>query len=192
MSTEPNPSGASGFTGRIADWWDRKPVVGAVAVIAAVGGTVAALASGGPGQGECDTTPLRHVYKPSRLKVLERCARVTGTVVTARHEHDGDWHVNMRIDQPGWTNPANDRGQHGLTVVEFTPLDPRPPRFRAGMRLSVLVTKVADQQHKRRTEDAGWIEGHPVFAVADITPAAEVTRPAPLGPKVEEGEEGEG
>ncbi|MBA3688460.1 MAG: hypothetical protein H0W81_06500 [Chloroflexi bacterium] len=156
-------SGCSGLAGRVADAWDRLPVKGWVLAATVAGGTAVALASGGPGKGACEKTPLIHVYHPARFIVIEKCAEVTGTVVTVRREHDGDRHVNMKMDEPGWTNAANDRGQHGDTVVEFVPLGPKLPVMRPGTRLRLTGTKVYDQQHKLRVEQFGWIEMHPVF-----------------------------
>lgn len=160
--------------------WDRLPVKGLVALAAAVGGFVAAFAQGGLAHGDCQRTPLIHVYRPQRFQLVERCADVTGTVVAWRHEHDGDVHVNMRVDDSGWVNDANARGQHGLTVVEFVPLMPRPDHFSSGQRLRLRVTKVTDQQHRCCGETVGWVEGHPVFAFDDVTPRGLYN--APLGP----------
>ena len=146
-------------------WWNAIPVQGAIMVFAVgVLGVGLALSNGGLADGDCESRPLAHVYKPSRLKVLATCQDVTGTVVAWRLEHDGDWHVAMTMDDPGWTNRANDRHQHGYTVVEFVPLLDKPPRFYGGQRLRLRTTKVLDNDH------AGWVEGHPVFAWNDVTP----------------------
>lgn len=156
-------SGRSGLVGSVADAWDRLPVRGLVLALTVVGGGAAALVAGGPGKGACEKTPLIHVYNPKRFVVIEKCAEVTGTVITNRREHDGDRHVAMRMDEKGWTNAANVRGQHGYTVVEFVPLGAKHPVMRPGMRLKLTGTKVYDQQHKRVVEKFGWIEMHPVF-----------------------------
>jgi hypothetical protein len=167
-----NPSGASGFTGRVANAWDSVPVKGPMSVAATVLGVTLALVGGGSHGGSCDKVPLRHVYRPSRLLVVEKCVRVTGTVVAYRKEHDGDVHVSMRMDEPGFTNELNDRRQHGFTVVEFTPFDKRP-KFQAGQRLELLGTKVLDLQHGDH-KTTGWLELHPVFSyrVVSELPAA--------------------
>jgi hypothetical protein len=176
-----NPSGVGGLPGRIADWWDRRKVTGLVGGLVVVGGTVAALLHGGPGPGTCDTTPLQHIYRPARLQVVEKCAHVTGTVIAWRHEHDGDYHVSMVMDDPGWVNAVNDRKQHGYTVVEFVPLEPRPA-FRVGQRLELTGTKVLDKQH------GGWIELHPVFSFKEQQPGAAMAPNLPqLAPPTEEG-----
>lgn len=183
-----NPSGQSGLIGTIADAWDRLPVGGPtllggiVAVLVSVGGFIVAFSNGGTSHGRCDTTPLIHVYKPERLKVIGTCQQITVTVAAYRHEHDGDYHVNVRVDGTGWVNALNRARQHGFTVVEFVPIMPRPKRFFVGQRLRLTVTKVLDEQH------GGWIEGHPVFQVQDVTPPGVKSlpnRPA-LAPRTEE------
>lgn len=156
--------------------WDKRPVVGVVAVVAALVGAWGWL-SNQPTTGNDCNQPLRHVYHPQRLHVIATCQHIIFTVVAYRKEHDGDIHVDGNVTEPGWTDPANVRGQHGLTVVEFVPGDPRPAKLYAGQRLALTVTKVYDQQHKRKVEANGWIEGHPVFAAQDITPA-------PIKPKL--------
>lgn len=190
------PSGTSGPFGRLADWFDGLPVGGGtllggvVAILVAVGGTIVALTRGGPDGGDCARTPLQHVYRPSRLRVLKVCAETAGTVVAWRHEHDGDWHVSMRMDGPGWTNRLNVERQHGYTVVEFVPLFPRP-KLRVGMRLHLIGTQVEDLQHGRLVAGAmrGWVELHPVFAFDEITAGtARPNRPG-LAPPTESGSE---
>jgi hypothetical protein len=160
----PNPSGVSGLPGLIADAWDRLPVKGIIAALVVLGGTAVALLNGGPSPGVCDTTPLQHIYRPQRLEIIQKCATVTGTVVAWRHEHDGDYHVSMVMDDAGWINAVNVAKQRGYTVVEFVPLEPKPKTLRAGQRLTLTGTKVLDRQH------GGWIELHPVFSYTEIAP----------------------
>lgn len=170
-------SGRTDLLGKIADRWDRIPVKGPMAVAVTALGAILVTSAGGFKHGSCDSDPLRRVYNPKRLVIVDKCAEVTGTVIAWDHEHDGDYHVNMDMDDDGWTNQANTRGQHGYTVVEFVPGDPRPKKFFRGQRLRLQVTKVYDQQHKRRTEKYGWIEGHPVFKFEDVTPEGTVPTP---------------
>jgi hypothetical protein len=185
-------SGQGGPLGVVADWWDSHPTTGAVGVVSSLLGLV--LASGALLFGDaepgpmCQADPLHAVYKPSRLKVLEPCAKVTGTVMAYRKEHDGDFHVSMVMDAPGWTNSLNNERQHGYTVVEFIPLMPKPDRFKVGQRLSMTGTKVLDLQHgDHRT--TGWIELHPVFGFTELTDPK--TTP-PNVPKLAPATEGEG
>lgn len=160
----PGPSGVGGLLGAIVNWFDRRKITGATAIAVTIIGTGLALSNGGLPDGDCDQDPLRHVYAPKRLQIVEKCADVTGTVMAYRKEHDGDYHIAMRMDDDGWVNDVNVRRQHGFTVVEFVPLTSRPPKFYVGQRLQLRTTKVLDRQH------GGWIEGHPVFAYEDVTP----------------------
>jgi hypothetical protein len=112
--------------------------------------------------GTCEQRPLKGVYKPERLHVIQTCAEVDGWVAAYRLEHDGDYHVSMVMRQPGWTNAANDLRQHGYTVVEFTP-GYKHPNFKVGMHLTLKGTKIYDEQHRPKGADHGWIELHPVF-----------------------------
>jgi hypothetical protein len=197
MTANDGPSGLSGLLGRIVDWFDRLPVGGStiagtiVGFVVLVGSVVVSFLSGGLGNTDCQKDPLQGVYLHQRLRVVDTCQYITGTVVAWRYEHDGDYHVNMRIDESGWTNLFNDQRQHGLTVVEFIPLLPRPKAsFFAGQRLRMLGTKVEDLQHGTIVdgEKHGWIELHPVFEVQDVTPAAVTpgpNRPA-LAPPTED------
>jgi hypothetical protein len=166
-------SGTSGPLGAIADGFDQIPVRGKlmttlVSVIALVAlAATNAHAIHLVGKPDCAKNDgLTDVYSPQRFKVLELCAQATGTVVAYRHEHDGDYHVSMVMDEGGWTNDLNATRQHGYTVVEFVPTLSRP-KFRAGMRLSLTGTKVLDLQHGDH-KTTGWVEMHPVFEWKDI------------------------
>jgi hypothetical protein len=149
------------FPKRIAKWWDAIPVKGwlMTGIVTIIGGILVLTAPSGD---SCSGTPLRHVYDPSRLHVVATCQVIQFQVVAWRLEHDGDVHVNgivQGVPPNSWINAANVRGQHGLTVVEFVPEDPRPERFYVGEVLKLLCTKVRDFGH------AGWYECHPVFKV---------------------------
>jgi hypothetical protein len=164
-------SGQSGPLGAVADWWDSHPTTGAVGAVSSLLGVVLAAGAilGEPEAGpRCQSDPLHAVYKPSRLKILERCAHVSGTVMAYRKEHDGDYHVSMVMDRPGWTNSLNNERQHGYTVVEFVPLMPKPARLKVGQRLKLTGTKVLDLQHGDH-KTTGWVEMHPVFHFAELT-----------------------
>lgn len=142
----------------------------------------------------CQSRPLRNVYRPSRLHVIDRCVTETVTVVSARRERDSDWHVNVIPDHDGLVNDVNQSRQHGYLLVEFVVGDPRPKRFGAGMRLRVTGTLVEDLQHgpaapgcRRRDwpcggRKRGWREIHPVFAVEKIEDPG--VGAAPIAPSI--------
>ena len=100
---------------------------------------------------------LAGVYHPYRLHVLSPCRTVSGTVVTVRHEEDGDVHIDL--DTGGLlTNPVNWSEQGGELVVEFMPRDGgHLPAPTAGDRISLTGAWVLDADH-------GWNELHPVWS----------------------------
>lgn len=77
----------------------------------------------------CDPVVWGHVYHPQRLKVLNNCVTVTGTVVDAthgrrkdgqRHEADADNHGWLRVD-PEYKSvllPGNQSAEAGNLVFE--------------------------------------------------------------------------
>jgi len=81
-------------------------------------------------QSGCDKTLWKHVYKPARLKVINACFTVTGTIVDAsrgrnkdgaRHESDGDTHAWLKLD--AWEQnlllPGNKLEESGNMVIEI-------------------------------------------------------------------------
>jgi hypothetical protein len=137
-----------------------------------------------PAATACRPDPLANVYHPYRLRVVDRCATVTGTVASVRVEDDGDVHFDLALD-PQYANlltPGNVSQQHGWLVIEIVPADrpgcpvgqaPRPatgtynygtctganvatPIF--GGHVAVTGPYVIDLHH-------GWSEIHPAWSV---------------------------
>jgi len=184
-------SGQSGPIGAVADWWDSHPTTGAVGAVSSLLGVVlagGAILFGGEEAGPlCQRDPLHAVYKHERFKILERCAVIHATVVAAHKEHDGDVHVSMVVDEPGWTNSLNNKRQKGYTVVEFVPLMPKPDRFKVTQRLRLTGTKVLDLQHGDH-KTTGWVEMHPVFGFTELTDPKTAPPNVPkLAPATEKG-----
>ena len=46
----------------------------------------------------CDTSLWKHVYRPARLVVVEKCITVTGTIDHIKREADGDDHIQVKVD----------------------------------------------------------------------------------------------
>lgn len=128
--------------------------------------------------------PLANVHDPARLRVIERCAVVRGTVSSVEHEPDGDVFILLRPD-PGQRSFINERNQSALggnLVGEIVPADlpgcavGRPPRApfgtadfgictgtnlaapAVGSHISMIGPHVLDRNH-------GWLEIHPVWAI---------------------------
>jgi hypothetical protein len=117
--------------------------------------------------------PHEHVYNPDRLRLIDPCMTITGTVEVIRNEADGDYHILLRLDPAfaNLVNNANISSQHGDLVLEpvceirvsqrdavqacsgVTPTVPRPA---IGTHYTAIGSYVLDQQH-------GWMELHPLW-----------------------------
>jgi hypothetical protein len=124
----------------------------------------------------CNSDINNFVYHPSRLKVIQECITVTGTLDLARAEKDGDFHMLVKLDAPyaNLTNSLNDAKFNGDLVVEpicqNTPtqadaIDPCSPyngpnfgvsSISLGTHVQLTGRYVLDMQH------GGWAEIHPL------------------------------
>ncbi len=147
----------------------------------------------------CDETLWRHVYigdrrkfdtAEDRLKVIDRCKTVTGTIVYAAPEGDGDYHLRLRLDpgQQDLLNAKNRRrlpsGQGGNLVVE--PICQKNPTQantieegvcnRLRQNLPAMAQIKANIRKKKGTRvevtgafvtdmEHGWNEIHPVTSI---------------------------
>ena len=137
--------------------------------------------------------PLAGVYIPSRLRLLDRCKTVSGTVDCLKLEPDGDYHVRLRLDPQyaGLLRPANGLqtcvGQQGPhLVVEIIPAHPQGVLFRTnnadaggfvdpaipspGEHITATGPYVIDTNSLHRIVYQGqpaenWAEIHPVWAI---------------------------
>jgi hypothetical protein len=140
----------------------------------------------------CDDTAWKHVYKPDRLTVKEKCVQVTGTIVDAtatepkhrkdgvRHEADGDTHGWLKLDpgQEKFLNAGNKQDEGGNLVFEVvcnykvTQADAKGAcvHFKnaikippVGTRVAIIGSWVQDSEHDK------WFEIHPVSTIAIIS-----------------------
>jgi hypothetical protein len=125
----------------------------------------------------CDDSLWQHVYHPTRLKVIEKCIQVTGTIHHIKREADGDDHIQIMVDPPfdKLLNDKNRSAQAGALVVEPVCEGPvtqsdavaackdfhSPVRLpKDGTQVTILGSFVLD------TEAAhGWTEIHPVTSI---------------------------
>ena len=134
----------------------------------------------------CDESLWRHVYGPERLKVVDRCITVTGTIVKMSPEKDGDIHVNVRLDPQHrhLLNQFNHSEQGGTLVVE--PICTDAPEIgpakvacgsfrqrikvpKPGTRVSITGALVYDERVKIRGKwTHGWREIHPVSVIRPL------------------------
>lgn len=68
----------------------------------------------------CDPALWQHVYHPFRLRVLDNCKEVIGTIESIKAEQDGDLHIRLKLDASygSLINQANINGQQGDLVLE--------------------------------------------------------------------------
>jgi hypothetical protein len=135
----------------------------------------------------CDISLWAHVYRgkfrrpEDRLHIINPCMTVSGIIMSARREKDGDWHVQFALDPEfsSLLNQANSEKQHGYLVLE--PICSNPVSQRdtleegvcegftqnifattfIGQRVAVTGAYVIDMEH-------GWAEIHPVTSIASI------------------------
>jgi hypothetical protein len=134
----------------------------------------------------CDQLLWEHVYHGTfatakdRLKPIDNCKTVTGTLHFVRHEADGDTHLRLRVDAE-FKNLLNDKNadeQNMLVVESMCDRDPTQKDTVAegvcnnwhqrvynssmnGQRVSVTGAYVEDEQH-------GWREIHPVTSIVVV------------------------
>lgn len=128
-----------------------------------------------PVSAKCANRPtLADVYHPYRLKVLQACMTVTGTVAFVRREPDGDWHMNLRVPkaEQRLLDQANYRWEHGDLVLEIVPAD-QPGCGKVG-----APAKVPPTAYRSRSYNYGTCSG------LNLTPPAVGTEVAIAGPYV--------
>ncbi len=121
--------------------------------------------------------PLKHVYNPGMLIVLDPCKTVSGTVVKIIKEADGDTHIRLKVDAQyaDTINQANVNGQGGNLVIEivcaFKVTQADAIDACSGYENKIPVPAVNDHvvitgQYVSDTEHEGWNEIHPVYGIS--------------------------
>jgi hypothetical protein len=131
----------------------------------------------------CGTRLWAHIYHPDRLRLIQRCKTVHGTVKELAWEPDGDLHIRLAT-RPALVNSANDQYEQGDLVLEEiclgsttqadavaacrgVPHNLTVPSV--GDKVTVTGSYVLDQNH-------GWLEIHPVTS---LTVTGHVPPPPP-------------
>jgi len=135
----------------------------------------------------CDISLWAHVYHgrflsaEDRLQVINPCLSITGTIVNARPEADGDWHIQLDLDSEyhSLLNQANLDKQQGYLVLEpmcsnyVSQKDTVEEGVCDGFNQNIFATNLVghrvtatgayaiDRQH-------GWTELHPVTSIVPI------------------------
>jgi hypothetical protein len=128
--------------------------------------------------GGCDTTIWDHVYRPNRLKILESCITVRGTIVGKDYTTDGDGSFFLKLDagQDSLLYKSNYSKLSGNLMIEIIcagPVSRKDPRKgckgyvnkvtepATGDHVSVTGTYVIDRHNQ-------WAEIHPVTRIDPI------------------------
>ena len=107
----------------------------------------------------CPSNPLVGVQRPGQLTVLDGsnpCRTVTATVSSKHVEHDGDCHINVRVDAPfsGLLNGVN----NGALITEVIPSHVLPIPT-VGSHVTITGTWVNDKA-------TGWNELHAIWSMS--------------------------
>ncbi|SRR5713226_6007483 len=126
----------------------------------------------------CNQELWTHVYNPSRLKILNQCLQVTGTIEVIRLEKDGDDHILLKLD-PGQENLLNEKNiaqqqsdlvlepvcLHTVTqadaITSCNGFHSNVTIPRVGTHVKVIGSYVLDTAH-------GWNEIHPVSTINNL------------------------
>ena len=128
-------------------------------------------------QNSCDGSLWKYVYHPQRFTVLDQCKTVTGVIMKKVKEADGDYHIELKLDQ-GQSNLLNQKNinrQNGCLVLEIickgkiTQADAKQPCKncpknvgvpKVGVHVKVTGTYLTDNESNH-----GWNEIHPVYDI---------------------------
>lgn len=133
----------------------------------------------------CNVGLWKHVYHGTfaqgkdRLSVIEPCKTITGTIMHAASEDDGDLHIRVKLDPPfeSMLNAKNKSGQHGHFVVEpmcvgkVKQRDTLAEKACTGFSQTLYDAKTMKGRHVEITGayvtdmEHGWNEIHPVTSI---------------------------
>ncbi len=103
--------------------------------------------------------PLKHIYDPKRLVVLNPCKTVSGTVLKVINETDGDAHIRLKVD-PQYSDTINKANIDGNdTAIEIVCVFDHlglSPAATAGLPCGNLVVEIvcASETTKTNAMDA--------------------------------------
>jgi hypothetical protein len=123
----------------------------------------------------CNAELWDHVYRKTRLHIVEGCIAVTGTIRHIKREADGDKHIQLAVD-PEFAKLLNERNKtaQGNTLI-LEPICQGPVTQedaqaacrdfhsavevpKAGSKVRVVGSYVLDSPQ-------GWMEIHPVSSI---------------------------
>jgi hypothetical protein len=124
----------------------------------------------------CDAELWNHVYHKGRLRVIQSCIAVTGTIRRFRKEADGDLHIQLAVD-PQFAKLLNGRNKTALgntlllePICQVHPTQADAVAACRNFHFSVARPKVGDKVRVVGSyvndSEAGWMEIHPVSSIA--------------------------
>ncbi len=128
----------------------------------------------------CDDSLWEHVYHPQRLKNIDSCIEVTGTIHHQKREADGDDHIQLALDSQyaALLNDGNAKHQADCLVLE--PICQYPVTqadaveacrdFHSDVEVPAKGTHVRVKGTYVWDSEAGhgWMEIHPVTSIEVI------------------------
>jgi hypothetical protein len=124
----------------------------------------------------CDAELWNHVYRKGRLRVVESCIAVTGTIRNFKKQADGDIHIELAVD-PQFANLLNQRNKTALgnTLLLEPICQQRATQADAiaacrNFHFPVAIPKVGEKVRVVGSyvldSEQGWMEIHPVSSIA--------------------------
>jgi hypothetical protein len=132
-------------------------------------------------QGICDQSIWNHVYQPARLRVVDPCITITGTITKIGLNPDGDTHILLAPDPQflHYINNVNVKQLNGNLMVEAVCFHQIKPslidanaacqNYQSNIVIPPLHSHVqVTGSYVIDTETGGWAEIHPVSSISRI------------------------
>jgi hypothetical protein len=132
-------------------------------------------------QGICDQSIWNHVYQPARLRVVDPCITITGTITKIGLNPDGDVHVLLAPDPQflQYVNNVNVKQLNGNLMVEavcfhhikrsLIDANAACQNYQSNIVIPPLHSHVqVTGSYVIDTETGGWAEIHPVSSISRI------------------------
>jgi hypothetical protein len=132
-------------------------------------------------QSICDQSLWKHVYQPARLRLVDPCITITGTITKIGLDPDGDTHVLLAPDPQflQCVNNVNVKQLNGNLMVEAVCFHHIKPslidanaacqNYQSNIVIPPLHSHVQiTGSYVIDTETGGWAEIHPVTSISPI------------------------
>jgi len=121
----------------------------------------------------CDADLWKHVYQPERLRVIEACTAVEGSVVSLHQAKHGDLHIGLDPEQKSTLNLTNVMHAQRHLIVEVVcdhpAVNQKAASACAGFTSPITAPRIGDRVRITGAyvtdRDDGWNEIHPVTRI---------------------------